>query len=428
MRQGDDHRADLPRQPFYRRMSDSSSGRRRPRPARDYSGHVHNRRTLLLDSSLAIGLAVVSAGLFLLTGSADLTGLSRGGAAWTIPMPDPVVALLAALAAAPVAVRRRRPLTAMFATILPQAALALLGYDCVSLAWLTLLYSAAAYRGLAVALSGLAASLLAYAGLALFPPSFDWLTHLLQLAALTGAWGLGRGVRLRRAYLTELRERAVRLEQAREADTRAARAEERTRIARELHDVVAHHVSVMTVQAAAARRVLTADPGQAREALSAIESTGRVAMREMRELVGVLRAPAERAPRRGTAALPTLVEQMCEAGLPTELVVEGDAEPLPAGVDLAAYRLVQEGLTNSLRHAGAAAHAVVTVRHRPDELGVEVLDDGRGQPARPEETPGERNGHGLVGIRERVAIYGGILKVGPRPGGGFEIRARFPLT
>jgi signal transduction histidine kinase len=257
-----------------------------------------------------------------------------------------------------------------------------------------------------------------------------WSDHVAVLVVLVAVWGGGRSLRLRRAYLEELRDRATRLERAHAADTRAARAEERSRIARELHDVVAHHVSVMTVQAAAARKVLAADPELAREALSAIESTGRTAMAEMRDIVGVLRADAraELTPQPGMRDLPALVEQveqMREAGLITTLSVEGEAGPLPAGVDLAAYRLVQEGLTNSLRHAGTGARAVVTVRRGRDELEVRVEDDGLGAAVSPRR-PG-RPGHGLVGIRERVALYGGILTIGPKAGGGFKVRATFPL-
>ncbi|MEV0587815.1 histidine kinase [Nonomuraea sp. NPDC050310] len=410
---------------------------------------MHNRRALLIDSALAIGLAVVSVSLFVLVDSGELAGSAAGDLLRPVREPDGGAAVLVGLACLPVAVRRRWPLAALCASLLPDVVLVITGYGFSSVAHLVLLYSVAAYRGLAVALGGLLVSLLAYA-LAVVSAEELPVTvavHVLQVAILAGVWGMGRGLRLRRAYLEELKDRASRLERAREADARAAKAEERSRIARELHDVVAHHVSVMTVQAAAARRVLTEDPEQAREALSAIESTGRVAMREMRDLVGVLRSPAERGPQPGMESLPMLVEQMREAGLATDLVVEGEAAPLPAGVDLAAYRLIQEGLTNSLRHAGTAARAVVTVRHRPGELDVEVLDDGQGaatagSPERGgpgdrsagERGPGEAGrgergrGHGLVGIRERVAIYGGILKVGPRPGGGFEIQARFPLS
>jgi signal transduction histidine kinase len=241
-------------------------------------------------------------------------------------------------------------------------------------------------------------------------------------------WIAGRSVRLSRAYQAELRDRARRMGRAREADTRAARAEERSRIARELHDVVAHHVSVMTVQASAARRVLATNPDGAREALSAIEEMGRTAMAEMRNIVGVLRTdgtPAERGPQPGVREIPTLVDQMREAGLRTQLWIEGERGRLSPGVDLAAYRLVQEALTNSLRHAGPEARAWVTVRHEPGELAIQIEDDGLGPPAGGSD--GEQSGHGLVGIRERVALYGGLLRIGPRSGGGFEVNARFPL-
>ncbi|MEV5503577.1 sensor histidine kinase [Nonomuraea fuscirosea] len=302
-----------------------------------------------------------------------------------------------------------------------------------ALSGMVLLYSVASHRGLAVALGALLLAVTTYAVGAVAGPvmASGPNEHVVFAVVLVAVWGAGRSLRLRRAYLEELKDRAARLERAHAADTRAARAEERSRIARELHDVVAHHVSVMTVQAAAARRVLAADPDLAREALSAIEHTGRLAMTEMRNIVGVLRtdARAELGPQPGVRDLPSLVEQMREAGLPTSLRVEGEPVPLPAGVDLAAYRLVQEGLTNSLRHAGAGVKAVVTVRHDPGELDVEVRDDGNGGKSG-DGRDGEvslPSGHGLVGIRERVALYGGILSIGPLPGGGFEVRARFPL-
>ncbi|MEU8379132.1 sensor histidine kinase [Streptosporangium sp. NPDC048865] len=350
-----------------------------------------------------------------------------------------------------VALRRRRPFLMLFLVCLAEVALASTGRS-PSLLWLVtlvLVYTIAAGRGLALSLC---APALALAGHVLSSAAgggpggwggwSGWSGDLL-MAVFTGSlWIAGRSVRLRRAYQAELRDRARRMERAREADTRAARAEERSRIARELHDVIAHHVSVMTVQAAAARRVLASNPDGAREALSAIEELGRTAMAEMRGMVGVLRTdgtPAERSPQPGVREIPALVDQMREAGLRTQLWIEdergapgtdGSAAPgtettLPPGVDLAAYRLVQEALTNSLRHAGPQARAWVTVRHEPGELAVQVEDDGRGPAAR---DPGDEvAGHGLAGIRERVALYGGLLRIGPRPGGGFEVNARFPL-
>ncbi|MGW2159091.1 sensor histidine kinase [Nonomuraea sp. NPDC001699] len=383
-------------------------------------------RPLFHDTALAVVVAAASVTLFLLYGPERLQPpeLAPEG----MRAPDGLGAALLVLAAAPIAVRRRWPLAALCAGLVPETLLTSLGYGAGAsgVSGLVLLYSVASNRGLAVALGGLLVSLLTYtvgalAGPVTLPGPSE---HVVAIVVLLAVWGAGRSLRLRRAYLEELRDRASRLERAHAADTRAARAEERSRIARELHDVVAHHVSVMTVQAAAARRVLSADPDLAREALSAIENTGRLAMTEMRNIVGVLRtdARAELGPQPGVGDLPGLVEQMREAGLPTLLRVEGEPRPLPAGVDLAAYRLVQEGLTNSLRHAGAGAEAVVTVRHAPTGLDVRVEDDGKGTaPAT------DRPGHGLVGIRERVALYGGILNIGPRPGGGFEVRASFPL-
>jgi signal transduction histidine kinase len=226
--------------------------------------------------------------------------------------------------------------------------------------------------------------------------------------------------RARRA--AELEQRAVALEREREQRERVAVAEERRRIARDLHDVVAHGVGVMTVQAGAARLLLDDDPGRARAPLLAVEQTGRQALGELRRLLGILRAdepePALR-PQPGLADLEELVAQARDAGLPVELVIEGAPAPLPAGVDLAAYRIVQEGLTNTRKHAGPA-RACVAVRYAPEALELEISDDGRAG------ANGD-GGHGLVGMRERVALYGGRLDAGPRPEGGFSIHARLPL-
>ncbi|MEV4178181.1 sensor histidine kinase [Nonomuraea sp. NPDC049709] len=392
-------------------------------------------RSRLHDTVLAGLVAAISVALFVLYGPDRLQaeGLPVGG----MRRPDTFGVLLVVLACAPVAWRRRWPLAALCAGLVPETFLNVFGYGTgmSSLSGLVLLYSVASYRGLAIALGALLLSLVTYVTGAVAGPvrAAGWNEYVVVAVVLVAVWGAGRSLRLRRAYLEELKDRATRLERAHAADTRAARAEERSRIARELHDVVAHHVSVMTVQAAAARRVLASDPELAREALSAIEHTGRMAMTEMRNIVGVLRtdsradARAELGPQPGVRDLPALVEQMREAGLPTRLRTEGEPAPLPAGVDLAAYRLVQEGLTNSLRHAGAGAEAVVTVRHDAHELDVRVEDDGKGAPREPAGEMSLPPGHGLVGIRERVALYGGILSIGPLPGGGFGVRARFPL-
>jgi signal transduction histidine kinase len=213
---------------------------------------------------------------------------------------------------------------------------------------------------------------------------------------------------------------------ARAAEERAATAaaEERARLARELHDIVGHHVSVMTIQASAVRRLLRPEQEREREALLVVEQTGREALAEMRRLVGALRRPEEApalAPQPGLEHVLKLVEQAREAGLSTDLRIEGDAIELPAGTDLAAYRLVQEGLTNTLKHAHAT-RAEVVIRYENGRVELVVRDNGRGHGS------GSGGGQGLVGIRERIAVVGGELHAGPRRGGGYELRARLPVT
>jgi signal transduction histidine kinase len=227
------------------------------------------------------------------------------------------------------------------------------------------------------------------------------------------------------AYTRELRERASRAEQEREERAAAAAAAERARIARELHDIIAHNVSVMVVQAEAADEMLERDkPERARTPIRTIEETGRSALTDMRRLLGLLRDSDVQpllGPPPGIANLELLLVKVREAGLPVELVVEGDPQPLPPGVDLSAYRIVQEALTNALKYAGPA-HARVLVRFRPGALELEVVDDGAGNIG--EGTPG---GHGLIGMRERVALFGGELDAGPGREGGYRVCARLPV-
>jgi signal transduction histidine kinase len=207
-------------------------------------------------------------------------------------------------------------------------------------------------------------------------------------------------------------------------EAQLAVADERARIARELHDVVGHNVSVMTVQAAAVRRLLRSDQGREREALLAVERSGREAMAEMRRMVGVLRHAGDKAsltPQPSLSQLGKLVEKTRRAGLPVDLLVEGTAIELSPGVDLAAYRVVQEGLTNALKHS-RATRAEVRVRYGDGQVEVSVTNDGR------PDSNGRRTGHGLVGMRERVAVYGGQLEAGPQPSGRFRLRARLPAA
>jgi signal transduction histidine kinase len=216
--------------------------------------------------------------------------------------------------------------------------------------------------------------------------------------------------------------RRRRIVRDREVAAREAVTAERAAIARELHDVVAHHMSVMVVQAGAARTVVDADPDAAADALRQIEASGRTGLTEMRRLLEVLKADgasSDRAPQPGLAQLDDLLAGMRATGLPVEAVVEGEPRPLPPGIDLSAYRIVQEALTNALRHSGGAA-ARVLLRYEPEALEVEVVDDGRGP-----NDDGD-GGHGLIGMRERVQLFGGELTTGPAPGGGFAVRARLP--
>jgi signal transduction histidine kinase len=240
----------------------------------------------------------------------------------------------------------------------------------------------------------------------------------------TIVWAFAFGVGRKSVEADEAKGRAVRAEREREERARAAVAEERARIARELHDVVGHSVSVMTVQASGVRRLLHPEQEREREALLVVERTGREALAEMRRMVGVLRRPEEApalAPQPSLVHVERLVDQAREAGLPVELRIQGDAIQLPAGVDLTAYRLVQEGLTNALKHA-RATRADVLVAYRDGEIEVTVSDNGRGV------GNGDGGGHGLVGMRERVSVYGGELDAGPQPTGGYRLRARLPVA
>jgi signal transduction histidine kinase len=242
---------------------------------------------------------------------------------------------------------------------------------------------------------------------------------------LIPAWLVGQEVRTRQLRADALADKARLLEREQEAAARAAIAEERGRIARELHDVVAHSVSVMLVQAGAARHVLASAPDQAREALLAVESSGREAMAELRRLLGVLHEQDDGlalAPQPGVEAIEPLLKRVSDAGLPVTLRVEGQPRVLTAGLNLAVYRIVQEALTNALKHAGLV-RTEVTIQYREADLMVEVLDEGTGSLGNGD----GQHGHGLLGMRERVALYGGTLEAGPRPGRGYAVRAWLPL-
>jgi signal transduction histidine kinase len=347
----------------------------------------------------------------------------------TLESREPAVVAAATLMTATIALRRHAPLFTVSVSAAALAAQSLLtdAADAPLAQFVTFfvaVYSVAAHcaprRALFGGIAGLAAAWIATARE--HGSGADEYAYVTLLVA--GAWVSGWALRGRRLRASALEELADALDREREEKARAAVAEERTRIARELHDIVSHSISVIAVQTQAVRRRL--GPGQEREIedLRAVETTARQAMAEMRRLFGVLRADRDQlslAPQPGLGQLGRLLEQAQAAGLPVELRVEGEAVALPPGVDLAAYRVVQEALTNTLKHAGRA-RATVVVRYRDPELELEVEDDGAGV-----SPDGSDGGHGLVGMRERVALYGGVLETGDRPGGGFRVWARLPF-
>jgi signal transduction histidine kinase len=340
--------------------------------------------------------------------------------------------------AVPVVFRRANPIGAYAVAVVAGGLQVAFGIvpAATDLAVLILLYTLAAYCSRRVSIWGLAVCLVG-SGIGLarwshFTGRPDVLGRVVVAAVLFAvpallAWVLGDSMRYRRAYYANLEERAARLERERDAQARIAAVAERARIARELHDVIAHNVSVMVVQADGASYALASDPVRAKEALAAISATGRQALAEMRRLLGVLRreegaATQARAPQPGIGELGELLDQARTAGLPVSFTVEGVPQPLPGGTALAAYRIVQESLTNTRKHAGPVASASVVLRYSPDTLVLTISDDGRGGAAP------DGAGHGLTGMRERVALYGGSVAAGPRPGGGFEVVATLPLA
>jgi signal transduction histidine kinase len=379
------------------------------------------------------GLALVAAAL----STALLASGSVGG-----DLPRGTLALgygLALLHTLPLAARRRFPGAVLALAVASGLAVAALGVPVIILgpAILVAVYSVAAYGDRWVSLAGLAAAELGSAAVQLTEVRFENSTVVSNGLIFAAAWLLGHFVGVRRAYTArleertaELEERTAELDQAREELARRAVAEERLRLARELHDVVAHSMSVIAVQSGVGAHVASTQPEEAAKALAAIEATSRAALEELRRLLGVLRQEGEHqgdlAPVPGLADLDSLLAEVAKAGLAVRLRVEGTPSPLPAGVDLSAYRIVQEALTNVVRHAGPA-RAQVLVGYRDREVTVEVTDDGRGVAA-PAGDGRARVGHGLIGMRERVQVFGGDLEAGPRPDGGFRVAARLPFA
>jgi signal transduction histidine kinase len=347
-----------------------------------------------------------------------------------VDAPMAVAVALALVMTGGVALRRRRPLGVGSAVLVANGVLVLVAgtHESVALtvSWMCALYALAVWTQTAGFLLGLAV-LAAMNTLDAFAPGLD-LRNSVFFTVVPGIAMviLRRSVRDRQLLTETLAARAELLEREQQLRADQAVTEERARIARELHDLVAHNVSVMVVQAGAERHALSDDQASTREVLTSIEQTGRQALTEARRLLGMLRRNgdhADLAPQPTIAHIDALVEQVQRAGLSVTLAIEGEQISLPAGVDLCAYRIVQEALTNALKHAGPA-RAEVRLRYTPPGLDIEIRDNGRGlvDPNR------DGAGHGLIGMRERVALYGGTLDAGPRQDGGYEIRAHLPIA
>lgn len=340
----------------------------------------------------------------------------------TTPLGEAVALLAAVLLAASLAWRRRAPLVALALAIV--AAVVSLtepldGPIITVIAMMAATYSVGAHTRERSALVGAAGlvCLLAVAVGKEITDEVELADAALPFLVLGGPWLAGLAIRSRR-------ERETALEQSRHEQADAAVADERARIARELHDAVAHSIGVVVLQARGARRTMRTDPAAALGALDAIEATGTQALAEMRRLVGVLRQADDAmdlSPPPSLRHLDALVDRVRAAGLPVELTIEGTPIELAPGIELSAYRIVQEALTNALAHAGPAT-ASVLVRYGEDHLALEIADTGAGA-RRP-----DPDGHGLIGMRERVSLYDGRLETDIRPGGGFVIRARLPLA
>lgn len=374
------------------------------------------------DAVMALGLASISIPLAA-TAEREIGQRALGGLGWT----------LLVLMNLPIAFRRTHPIPALWATMALTLPYWILDFpdDPTGPNLLIAFYSIAAHEGRPrsvrhfwLAFGAVCCVLLA--GVFSSEDDLPWVALPANIIVSGTAWILGDNLRTRRQYTAELEEKAFLNEERQAAEARRAVNEERTRIARELHDVVAHSMSVIVVQAGAARRVIDQHPEQTADALATIESTGRESLAEMRRVLGVLRSDedgAELAPAPGLDDLERLLRHCDDAGLPVDLTVAGDPRRLPAGLEMNAYRVVQESLTNSLKHAGTA-QAEVHLAYEPHRLEVAVRDNGNGAASTP---VADGSGQGIIGMRERVEAYGGELEAGPRPGGGFQVKATFVI-
>jgi len=341
--------------------------------------------------------------------------------------PKVVVAPATLIASLMIALRRRSPLVAVFAAVALSVVESVAGVPAnlpvaPVILFVIALYAVASYTDLGRAVAAFAFALaVIWGGILLRPHDLTDLPYALLVAGTP--WLFGRAMRARVSHSVELAARLARVERESEEQAREAVADERARIARELHDVIAHSVSVMVVQAGAAEEVLRSSPERALDPLRSVQETGRAALVEMARLLQILRRDAEQlgfAPQPGLDDLDGLLAQTRAAGLSVDLGVHGEPRPLALGTDLCAYRIVQEALTNTRKHAGPA-HVQVDIRYRTDTVEIEILDDGTSS------ANGAGGGHGLIGMSERVALFDGELEAGPTAQGGFRVRAKLPI-
>jgi len=381
------------------------------------------RRPRVLDplpASIILALVFTAAGLVeLLTRGAVPVGYQEDG---------PALILLTVASGLTLAVLWLSPLASLVAAVTLLCAQALAGYEFTAAAAGVVLVAAFATVAFDHWKLAVVAGFVVAGGaivILLSVPSVSWQAAAATWASLSAVWVVGVVIHIYRGSIERAERRASLFAVDREARAREAVAEERARLARELHDSVGHALNVVVLHAGAAQRVIDKKPELAREALGSIESAGRQALGDIERMLGILRAPDEEVSRDvapGMGQLETLCGQVREAGLPVDLTIEGEPRPLPASLDLTAYRIVQESLTNTLKHAGRT-RATVRLRYEEQALAIEVLDEGRGV------TPATAGGgRGLVGMRERVATFRGELEAGPRPEGGFGVRARLPLA
>lgn len=339
--------------------------------------------------------------------------------------PTALAVLLTLGCTVPFFFRRRAPLASLVVSSASLVMLFLFDYPSNAPAQMLFvaLYSLGAHGIGAKRLIGFAAAEAGVLAVAIHgAPNTDAMGFLFVAATYAAAFFFGTTVRNRRLFALQAEERERLLEREREEEARRAVADERLRIAQELHDVVAHSMGVIAVQAGVGAHVIDTDPTEAKKSLEAISKTSRSTLTELRRLLGVLRddTGAELGPAPGLADLGALVADVGTAGLAVDVCIAGDGTDVPPGIDFTAYRIVQEGLTNVLKHAGPA-RATVNVTYQPGVVALEILDDGRGVNGR-----ATGSGHGLIGMRERVGVYGGSLEAGPRTGGGYRVAATLP--